>query len=63
MDKEPNTITVGRLRRELAIYSDDDELFFGGGDLTYVRAKPRNAGTPILVQIEFGELYHVEPYE
>jgi hypothetical protein len=52
------TITVGQLRRELAVFSDDAPLFFGSGDLTFLRTKNRG-GESELVQIEFGELYEV----
>lgn len=41
---------------------DDDEVYFGGGDLTFYRIKDRGpiAG-PRMIQIEFGETYDVHP--
>ena len=52
----PDRITVGRLRRELAGYSDDTEIDFGstlaGTPLIYCRVKKRG---PELVQIELAE--------
>jgi hypothetical protein len=60
---EPLTITVGRLRQELAGYPDDAPLMFGAGDLEYYRVKnrgPRDPQDGYLVQIEFGTIYTVE---
>ncbi len=52
------TITVGELRRDLSLYSDDTPLFFGTGNLSYYRPKNRGGDTPLL-QIEFSELYEI----
>ncbi|BBB59926.1 hypothetical protein UNDKW_1653 [Undibacterium sp. KW1] len=60
------TITLGELRSRLAWLkdlSDDTEIFFGSGDLTFYRAKTRkykpNSDTPMLINIEFNEIYAV----
>lgn len=45
-------LTVGDLRMHLKIFDDDDEVIFGGGNLTFYRTKKRG---PNLVQIEFAE--------
>lgn len=50
MKNYPHNTTVGELRRDLAAYSDDDELFLSG--LSYYRLKHRGEG---LVQLEFNE--------
>ncbi len=43
-------ITVGELRRELEVFPDDAELYFGG--LTFYRLKTRG---PKLVALEFNQ--------
>lgn len=55
----PKTITLGYLRESLSEYPDDTEIYFGVGDLSFYRPKPRNNGRPALVQIEFNELYEI----
>jgi hypothetical protein len=57
MPNEPDRITVAQLRRRLASYNDDDELYFSG--LTFYRLKRRGED---LVQVEFYE-YQVENNE
>jgi hypothetical protein len=57
--KAPDTpagITVGDLRRKLAAFPDDAELFFGG--LTFYRLKSRG---DLLVQLEFNESVYRDP--
>lgn len=40
--------------------NDDDEIFFGSGDLSFYRIKDRGAKTgPRLIGIEFAEVYSV----
>ena len=58
--KEPNTMTVGALRRWLTEYPDEAPLFFGTGDLTFYRVKNRGPQDGYLAQIEFNELYQVQ---
>jgi len=58
------TVTIGELRltllNELNAMDDADEVFFGSGDLSLYRLKDRGPKTgPILVQIEFNEVYSV----
>ncbi|MBA9076100.1 hypothetical protein [Rufibacter quisquiliarum] len=45
-------ITVGRLREELSLFSDDCEIIFSDGGLYFQRAKRRGDN---LVQIEFSQ--------
>jgi hypothetical protein len=59
MSKVLNTITLGRLRQDTKGYPDHTPIFFGAGDLTYYRVKPRDHNAPPLLQIEFNELYEV----
>ncbi len=51
MPREIQTITVGRLREELAVFPDDWELTFGGV-LEFYRTKARG---PATVDIEFSQ--------
>lgn len=46
------TMTVGDLRRHLAVFPDDWELTFGSGNLEFYRTKARGEK---LVQIEFNQ--------
>lgn len=40
---------------------DDDQVFFGGGDLSFFRVKDRGpVEGPRLIQIEFNETYKVD---
>lgn len=48
MISEKVKITVGRLKSELEVFDDDDELYFNG--LDFYRLKKRG---PKLVQVEF----------
>lgn len=59
--KEPQTITVGELRQWLADYSNDTPIFFGVGDLSFSRIKNRGPVGQDLLQMEFNELYQVQP--
>jgi len=52
-DSRVPTISIGRLREELAGYPDDYELSFSG--LEFYRVKPYG---PKLVQVEFNEHVH-----
>ena len=61
---KPKTMTGAevkvRLLPDLLSLRDDDEVFFGGGDLSLHRVKERGpVDGPRLVQIEFNELYTV----
>jgi len=56
--QRPKTITVGDLRAQLAGYSDNTPLYFGHGDLSFVRVKNRG-GSKDMLNIEFGELYDI----
>ncbi len=61
---KPKTITVAELRirllNQLNALDDNDEVFFGVGDLSLYRVKDRGPVTgPRLVQIEFNEVYSV----
>lgn len=63
---ELKTITIGELKKQLAWLTglpDDTEIFFGAGNLSFVRAKTRlyrrDNVTPQRVQIEFMELYAI----
>jgi hypothetical protein len=47
------TISLGRLREELAVYSDDYEISFSG--LEFHRVKYRGPGE---LQVEFNEAVH-----
>lgn len=39
---------------------DDDQVFFGGGDLSFYRPKDRGPiDGPRMVQIEFNEIYKI----
>ena len=53
---KPYTITVGELLDRLKNYDRSDNLFFGGGDLSFYRVKSRGDK---LVGIEFNQLYQV----
>ena len=58
------TITIAelklRLLNQLNAMNDNDEVFFGSGDLSLCRAKDRGPKQgPRLVQIEFNEVYSV----
>lgn len=59
--KAPQTMTVGELRQWLAEYPDDAPLFFGVGDLSFSRVKNRGPIGGHLAQVEFNELYQVQP--
>ena len=61
---KPKTITIAQLRMELLnqlnTMDDNDEVYFGAGDLSLYRLKNRGATTgPKLLQIEFNEVYSV----
>jgi hypothetical protein len=44
----------------LSTLKDDDEVFFGSGDLSFYRPKERGpVNGPRLVQIEFNEVYKI----
>ncbi len=45
-------LTVGGLRRALAVFNEDDEVIFGGDGLTFYRLKKRSDDS---VTIEFNE--------
>ena len=47
-----HTISLGELRKHLALFSDDCEVFFGSGNLQFYRTKSRGDK---LVQIEFSQ--------
>ena len=51
---KPQLITVGDLRRQLAVFDDDTEVFFGGGEdaLEFYRMKLRGKN---LLQFEFNQ--------
>lgn len=58
------TITIAelklRLLNQLNAMNDNDEVFFGSGDLSLYRLKDRGPVTgQRLVQIEFNEVYSV----
>jgi|CXWL01.1.fsa_nt_gi hypothetical protein len=59
--KHPKTITIGALRNDLAqllAMSDETELYFGDGTLSFYRVKPRGpVGGPALLQFEFNEVF------
>lgn len=64
--KPIKTITLGDLKTQLnwmRDLPDSTQITFGGGDLSFYRAKPRqylsDQQTPAIVNIEFGELYDV----
>jgi hypothetical protein len=52
MTREIRTITVGKLREELAVFPDDWEVTFGGV-LEFLRTKARG---PATVDIEFSQV-------
>ncbi len=57
---------LGDLRKELALWPDDTEIIFGLGDLSFSKPKQRHDGLdglPVLLQIEFNELYQVTDSE
>lgn len=59
------TITASELRlrllSQLADLDDEDEVFFGSGDLSLYRVKDRGPVTGRrLVQIEFNEVYSIQ---
>ena len=61
---KPKTITIAELRlvllNQLNVMDDNDEVYFGAGNLTLYRLKDRGPVTgPRLVQIEFNEVYSV----
>lgn len=63
---EIKRVTVGELRvqmlEQLAALKDDDEVTFGGGQLTFSRVKNRSPLTgPQTVDIEFVETFTVHP--
>lgn len=59
--KCPRTITIGELKKELAMFPDDAEIDFGstmsGNTLCFYRTKDRGAGT---VQIELNEYNDID---
>lgn len=59
---EPNSMTLGELRKALAEYPDDARLYFGFGDLSFQRV--RNHGASVcgsdLLQVEFKEAYDTQ---
>ncbi|WP_186191025.1 hypothetical protein [Burkholderia gladioli] len=66
---KPYTITVRdfkeRITNFLADLPDDSEIYFGTGDLSFHRIKPRkyhdaSKTVAALVQIEFNQLYTVD---
>lgn len=49
-----------RMKPLLDSLADDDEVFFGAGDLSFYRSKDRGpTNGPRLVQLEFNEVYTV----
>lgn len=59
-----NTMSGAKFKHEfqslLEKIKDDDQVFFGGGDLSFHRIKPRGPITgPELYNIEFNEAYKV----
>ncbi len=61
---KPKTITIAELRVELLdqlnSMNDNDEVYFGTGDLSLYRPKDRGPKEgPRLVQIAFNEVYSV----
>jgi len=56
---KPKTMTVGRLRGELARYPDSAEIYFGDGQLSFNRIKNRGPVGGDLLNLEFNELYEV----
>jgi hypothetical protein len=60
---QTKTVTIGELRdqlRYLLSLPDEARVFFGSGDLTFMRFKHRGpVDGPALVQVEFGELYQI----
>ncbi len=64
MDNTLKTISVGELRvrllDELNALPDDALVYFGAGDLSLHRPKHRGpVNGPVLLQIEFNEVYRV----
>lgn len=64
--KPPKTMSGAEFRAHfgplLASLKDDDEVFFGAGDLSFYRPKERGPiEGPRLVQIEFNEIYEIKP--
>lgn len=64
MSKPPKTMSGAefKLRFSALVTSlhDDDEVFFGAGDLSFYRPKERGpVNGPRLVNIEFNEVYTV----
>ncbi len=64
--ENPKTIRLGDLKRELAwvfALSDDTEISFGIGDLSFNTAKVHlyrdDSKTPAIVNIRFNETYQV----
>ncbi|MEX3691855.1 hypothetical protein AB3X91_08935 [Paraburkholderia sp. BR14263] len=68
MTKKPYTMTVREFKERIAdylnAYPDDTEIYFGAGDLSLYRLKPRHwvdgEPYPRLVQIEFNQIYEVD---
>ena len=52
----PKTMSVADLKDELSRLDNDDEIYFGNGNLSFYRMKYRGDK---LVSIEFNELYSV----
>ena len=59
MTSKPITTTLGRLREEFLGYPDETPVYFGNGNLTFMRVKHRNHADPPLLQIEFEEIYQL----
>ena len=64
MNKPPKTMTGAEFKFRfaplLASLRDDDEIFFGSGDLSFYRAEDKlHTDGPRLINIEFNEIYKV----
>lgn len=64
MNKPPKTISGAEFKLYfaplLASLRDDDEVFFGSGDLSFYRAEDKlHTDGPRLINIEFNEVYKV----
>lgn len=63
---KPKTMTGAEFKAHFApllkSLRDEDEVFFGGGDISFYRVKERGPVVgPRLVQIEFNEAFSVPP--
>ena len=64
MNKPPKTMTGAEFKFRfaplLASLRDDDEIFFGSGDLSFCRSQDKlHTGGTRLINIEFNEVYKV----